>query len=54
MIQVQEAARDQLRTDVNIHRVDPASWAHPGDNPFLATVTSRPLVQIIKAEARDA
>ena len=47
MIQIQEAARDQLRIDVNIHRVDQSSWDHPDGNPFLTTVTSRPLVQIV-------
>ena len=50
MIQVQEAARKQLRTDVTIHRVDPTSWAHPENNPFLTTVRSRPLVQIVGKE----
>jgi len=53
MMQVQEAAREQLRVDVNIHRVDQASWAHPEDNPFLATVTSRPLVQIVGKEGAN-
>jgi len=47
MIQVQDAARAQLRADVNIHRVTPEAWAHPEANPFLATVASRPMVRII-------
>jgi DNA-binding MarR family transcriptional regulator len=39
-------AERQLGREVNIHRVSLARWRNPGDDPFLASVRARPLVQI--------
>ena len=39
-------AERQLGREVNIHRVSPERWRNPGDDPFLASVRARPLVQI--------
>ena len=50
VVAVQDAARQQLRIDVNVHRVTPESWARPEDNPFLATVRSRPLIALATKE----
>ena len=47
LLRVQELARDQLHTEVNVHRVTADAWANPQDNPFLMTVASRPIVWLI-------
>jgi DNA-binding transcriptional ArsR family regulator len=44
-----DAARNAERTlgrEVNVHRVSPKSWRAPGNDPFLASVRSRPLYSI--------
>ncbi len=53
LLEIQQAASDQLHLEVNIHRTTPAAWAHPAENPFLATVATRPLVWIAGTEATD-
>ena len=47
LVRIQDSARERLRINVNIHRVKAEVWAHPESNPFLATITSRPLVRVI-------
>jgi DNA-binding transcriptional ArsR family regulator len=54
LIQVQDAARVQLRAEVNIHRISPEAWANPDNNPFLTTVLSRPRVRLFPREASPA
>jgi len=39
-------AERQLGREVNIHRVAAEAWHSPGNDPFLASVRSRPLVPI--------
>jgi hypothetical protein len=53
MLQIQQTARDRLRTDVNIHRITSMDWTHPKDNPFLATVATRPIVWLFGKEGTD-
>ncbi|MCL2423017.1 MAG: nucleotidyltransferase domain-containing protein [Micrococcales bacterium] len=45
LLDVAEAARARLHTEVNIHLASPHAWADRTD-PFLATVASRPLVTL--------
>jgi DNA-binding transcriptional ArsR family regulator len=47
MIGMQAAAREQLRTEVNIHRITAQAWAHPDGSPFLRTVVARPVTWLI-------
>jgi DNA-binding transcriptional ArsR family regulator len=47
------AAERQLGREVNVHRVSAAAWRSPGDDPFLASVRSRPLYPIVRAEDRS-
>lgn len=44
------AAEPRLGREVNIRRVSAAVWQGPGDDPFLTSVRSRPLVSIDLAE----
>lgn len=44
------SARRSLDMEVNIHRVDAASWAQPEGNAFLETVLSRPRVALTASE----
>jgi DNA-binding transcriptional ArsR family regulator len=39
-------AERQLGREVNIHRVAAKAWRAPGDDPFLTSVRSRPIVPI--------
>jgi DNA-binding transcriptional ArsR family regulator len=39
-------AERHLGREVNVHRVAAKAWRAPGDDPFLASVRSRPLVSI--------
>lgn len=44
-----DAARDAERVlgrEVNVRRLSPAAWRGGGDDPFLASVRSRPLIEI--------
>ena len=50
LIQVQNDAREQLHSDVNIHRVTAEAWQNPDGNPFLTTVLSRPLIPILQKD----
>jgi DNA-binding transcriptional ArsR family regulator len=43
---VARAAERQLGREVNVHRVGAAAWRTPEDDPFLASVRSRPLVRL--------
>ncbi len=52
LLDVAEAARERLHIEVNIHTTTPATWAAK-DDPFLATVASRPLIVLISQEATD-
>lgn len=49
LLDVSEAASARLHIDVNIHRTSPEAWAAMTD-PFLATVASRPRVQLTGAQ----
>jgi len=53
LIEVQEAARDRLGVDVNIHRTTSAAWQARSRDPFLAQVGSRPMVVLVGKDARD-
>lgn len=50
LLDVAEAARATLHIEVNIHRTSAEAWAARTD-PFLATVASRPKVQLTGVEA---
>ncbi|MFI7067958.1 ArsR family transcriptional regulator [Kribbella sp. NPDC050124] len=45
--EIARIARDQLGLDVNIHRVSKQSWASSTQDPFLTTVRSQPLVELL-------
>ncbi|MDR1151941.1 MAG: hypothetical protein LBK72_05620 [Bifidobacteriaceae bacterium] len=47
LVAVQESASERLRVEVNVHRCTPEAWAARDDNPFLATVSGRPMVWIV-------
>ena len=49
LLDVADAAQRQLHTEVNIHTTTPEAWAAK-DDPFLATVASRPLVALASPE----
>lgn len=53
LLDVADAARARLHLDVNIHRTPPEAWKAK-DDPFLATVASRPLVALTRPEEHDA
>lgn len=40
-----------LRREVNVRRIRPQRWADAGDDPFLAAVPERPLVELFGASA---
>ena len=42
------SAERRLGREVNIHRVSAAQWRSPGDDPFLASVRSRPLYTVVE------
>lgn len=52
LLDVADAARETLHIDVNIHSALPEAWAEK-DNPFLATVASRPLIALTDHEVED-
>ncbi|MFD7552496.1 winged helix-turn-helix domain-containing protein [Streptomyces sp. NPDC059578] len=41
-----EGASTRLRREVNVHRVSAEAWESRTDDPFLASVRERPLVQL--------
>jgi DNA-binding transcriptional ArsR family regulator len=41
------AAERRLGREINIHRVSAKAWRSPADDPFLASVRSRPLFPIV-------
>jgi DNA-binding transcriptional ArsR family regulator len=41
------AAERRLGREVNIHRVSATAWRSSGDDPFLASVRSRPLYPVV-------
>jgi hypothetical protein len=41
------AAERRLGREINIHRVSAKTWRSPADDPFLASVRSRPLFPIV-------
>jgi DNA-binding transcriptional ArsR family regulator len=45
-------AERQLGREVNIHRIAAKAWRTPGDDPFLTSVRSRPIVPIDVARGR--
>jgi len=47
LLDVQEAARERLGVEVNIHRVSPQAWAQRASDDFLAQVSSKPMVDLI-------
>jgi len=49
LLDVQEAARDRLGMDVNVHKTTRHAWRNRNDDPFLAQVASRPLVPLTGA-----
>lgn len=49
LAEVGAAAGERLGVEVNVHRTDPRSWAHPEGNPFLETVVARPRVTLVEA-----
>jgi DNA-binding transcriptional ArsR family regulator len=46
LFDVARTAERSLGREVNIHRVAASTWHTPGDDPFLASVRSRPLVAV--------
>lgn len=46
LLDVADAAQQQLHTKVNIRTITPEEWAAK-DQPFLMTVASRPLIALI-------
>jgi predicted nucleotidyltransferase len=49
LAEVGATARERLGVEVNVHRTDAHSWAHPEGNPFLETVSARPRVTLVEA-----
>ncbi|HTJ39238.1 MAG TPA: helix-turn-helix domain-containing protein [Dactylosporangium sp.] len=47
------SAERQLGREVNIHRVSAAAWKSAGDDPFLASVRSRPSYPIVEPGERS-
>jgi DNA-binding transcriptional ArsR family regulator len=47
------AAERQLGREVNVHRVSAVAWRSSADDPFLASVRSRPLYPIVRPEDRS-
>jgi len=54
MIGLQEAARDRLGLEVNIHRTTHAAWEARDQDPFLAEVAARPTVTLVEKETVNA
>jgi len=50
LLDVADAAQQQLHTEVNIRTVTPKEWATK-DQPFLMTVASRPLITLVDPKA---
>ncbi|MCL2594184.1 MAG: hypothetical protein FWD83_01500 [Promicromonosporaceae bacterium] len=48
MLSIRQEAGRRLRREVNIHRVAAEAWANPGEDSFLTTVQSRPLIPLGK------
>lgn len=46
-------ASGRLRREVNIRRVRPTRWKHPGNDPFLASVKARPLVGVVPTAKQE-
>lgn len=46
LYEVSRNAERTLGREVNIRRVSQQLWQHPGDDPFLAAVRSRPIVTL--------
>lgn len=47
LYEIADDAQRRLRREINIHRARPGNWADPaGKDPFLATVRSRPMVEL--------
>lgn len=42
-----EVVAARLNREVNVRRVRPDRWANPADDPFLQSVQSRPLVELV-------
>ena len=53
MLDVQQAARDRLGLDVNIHRTSESAWADRRNDEFLSHVSSRPLIRLAGKGADD-
>jgi DNA-binding transcriptional ArsR family regulator len=53
LVAIQAEARAQLGLDVNIHRTTAQDWKDRGNNPFLAEVASRPVVELFRREDSD-
>lgn len=52
---VAQAAERRLGREINIRRIKPETWAQPAPtDAFLASVRSRPLVELDLAAAREA
>lgn len=49
--EVAVAAGERLGREVNIRRVRPDAWDQADDDPFKATVTSRPMVTLLEKAA---
>ncbi|MER7003367.1 winged helix-turn-helix domain-containing protein [Dactylosporangium sp. NPDC000555] len=47
------SAEQRLGREVNIHRVSAVAWRSAGDDPFLASVRSRPSYPIVKPGDRS-
>lgn len=48
-----DAVAARLRREVNVRRVGTARWRAPENDPFLATVISRPLVTLVDGPAQQ-
>jgi len=47
--EIANQAGQRLRREVNIRRIRPSRWKHPGNDPFLASVKDRPLIRLVPA-----
>lgn len=53
--EVSAQAQQRLRRPVNIRRIRPEAWRDPDPaDPFLQSVRSRPLVNIVKPKSRES
>jgi DNA-binding transcriptional ArsR family regulator len=52
LLAIQHQAGQRLGMEVNIHRTTATDWQQRADNPFLAEVASRPVIELWRREGR--